>query len=444
MAIACSKGSHNPVIMAEDIYLSAGECTTLDETSNAFGQRVKGLTFDERQKFFVGNSFFTQNWVQSPASTTARDGLGPLMNARACSACHAKDGRGTPFSGSGLLLRLSQYGADGQPEPHPVYGDQLQDQSIHGVSPEGTVNISYEIISGQYKDGTPYTLRKPIYTLTDLNYGPMGSDVLISPRVGQQMIGLGLLEIIPEYDILANADEFDADGDGISGRANYVLNPINNQIEMGRFGWKANTVNLLVQAAAAFNGDIGIKTSIFPEENYTQSQVDLHNLPDGGTIEIEDDGLQKVVLYTRSLAVPARRIAKREDFELGQRLFNEMQCSKCHVQEFTTGSTGDISSLKNVKIRPFTDLLLHDMGDGLADNRPDGMANGREWRTQPLWGIGLFEKVNGHTFYLHDGRARNLEEAILWHGGEAEKSKQLFVDSPTEYRNLLIRFLKSL
>lgn len=443
VAISCSKDSHNSIIMAEDIYLSAGSCTTLDETSNAFEQRIAGLTFDERQKFFVGNSFFEQNWVQAPASTTARDGLGPLMNAKACSACHANDGRGAPFSGNGLLLRLSQM-AGGTPQSHPVYGGQFQDFAIHGSNPEGKVVISHEMISGTYKDGTPYTLQKPIYQLTDLNYGPIGSDIMISPRVGPQMIGLGLLEIIPEYQILANVDEFDTDGDGVSGRANYVLNPVNNQIELGRFGWKANKVNLLVQTAAAFNGDIGIKSSIFPEENYTSNQTSLHGLPDGGTIEIDDDDLEKVALYTRGLAVPARRIDNRANFELGRKLFDEMLCSKCHIEEHTTGTSGNIDALKNIKIRPFTDLLIHDMGDGLADNRPDGLANGKEWRTPPLWGIGLIEKVNGHTFYLHDGRARNLEEAILWHGGEAEESKQHFVNAPVGLRNLLINFLKSL
>lgn len=444
MAISCSKDGHNPVLMAEDIFLSAGECTTMDETSNAFGQRVKGLTFDERQKFFVGNSFFTQNWVQAPASTTARDGLGPIMNAKACSACHGKDGRGAPFSGNGLLVRLSQIGNDGLPEPHPIYGDQFQDVAIGGQVPEGQVSISYEMISGNYADGIPYMIRKPIYQLVNLNYGAIGTNVMMSPRVGPQMIGLGLLEIIPESEILANVDEFDSDGDGISGRANYVKNPVNNQTELGRFGWKANTVNLFVQAAAAFNGDIGIKTNLFPSENHSSFQSQLDGLPDGGTIEIEDESLEKLVLYTRSLAVPARRIENRTNFDLGRKIFNDLQCSKCHVEQYKTGNSGTIGALKNVTIRPFTDLLLHDMGEGLADNRPDGLASGREWRTQPLWGIGLIEKVNGHTYYLHDGRARNLEEAILWHGGEAENSKQLFVQSSKEYRQLLINFLKSL
>jgi CxxC motif-containing protein (DUF1111 family) len=258
------------------------------------------------------------------------------------------------------------------------------------------------------------------------------------------LIGLGLLEAIDEEDILALSDPDDENGDGISGRANYVWDIENEMEVMGRFGWKANQPTVRQQVAGAFLGDIGITTSIFPDENCTLVQINCANSLNGGEPELPDEFLDDVVLYSQTLAVPARRNFEDEDVLLGKFLFNEIGCNSCHIEKITTGDDHEVSALRNQVIRPYTDLLLHDMGEGLADNRPDFLADGNEWRTPPLWGIGLFEKVNNHTFYLHDGRARNLEEAILWHDGEAKASKENFMNLSKTDRLALISFLNSL
>lgn len=441
---SCKKYDHASAFSGNHIAnLPAGECTVFDESSFAFGYRINGLSTAQNLDFFVGNSFFNQNWVEAPSSTTARDGLGPLFNTKSCAGCHFRDGRGAPLSGEGMLFRLS-INDNGQFIPEPIYGGQFQDNSISTVESEGTIQISYQEITGQFEDGETYSLRAPTYSVTNLNYGPIDPNVLISPRVGNQMVGLGLLELIPEADILANADEFDADGDGISGRPNYVWDPTFNATVLGRFGWKSNTGSLPTQVAAAFNGDIGIKTSLFTSENHTSAQSGLDGLPDGGTVEIPDDDLAKVVLYCRTLAVPARRDIDNYDVWQGQQLFEGIGCASCHTTSFTTGNTGDIEPLKNVVIRPYSDMLIHDMGPELADNRPDGQASGNEWRTQPLWGLGLIQTVNGHSFLLHDGRARNIQEAILWHGGEGEASRNAFKALNKKERENLLKFLESL
>lgn len=429
--------------------LSGGQATIFDVSPNAFGFQAPGVTNEQGLLFFVGNSFFNQNWVSSPASTTARDGLGPYYNARSCAACHFKDGRGRPprFQGSlgeGLLLRLSVpgRGVNGEPLPEPNYGTQLQDQALLGLTREGGYLIDHEEITGTYSDGTSYTLQKPIYRFTELTYGPMVGEVQISPRVGPPITGLGLLEAVPEATLLALADENDVDNDGISGRPNYVWDRIEGKRTMGRFGWKANQSNLRHQTAEAFAGDVGIKTTYFPEDNCRGDACDP--IFDGGSPEIDDDDLEKVVLYVSTLAVPARRDWEDIDVLSGKQLFEQVGCTGCHIPQLQTGKHPTFDALSNQTIRPYTDLLLHDMGEALADNREDYEATGREWRTPPLWGIGLVETVNGHTFFLHDGRARNLEEAILWHGGEGEASKEAFKALSTTQRAQIITFLESL
>ena len=431
--------------------LLGGQATVYDVSPDAFSRPIPGLERDDELFFFVGNSFFNQNWVTAPASTTARDGLGPLFNTRSCAGCHFKDGRGTVptndgETGTGFLIRLSVPGNDlsGAPNPEPHYGGQLQDVSIANVPTEGSIRIVYEEISGTFEDGTPYSLRQPTYILEDLAYGEMHPEVMMSPRVANQMIGLGLLEAVPEETILALADPNDVDEDGISGRPNLVWDAFNNQMALGRFGWKANQPSLLQQTAGAFLGDIGITTGLFSQNNCTETQVDCETAVSGGTPEIDDDDLLKVVLYASSLAVPARRDVDDPQVLAGKQIFAEAGCTSCHTPLLETGVHPTIPALSHQTIRPFTDLLLHDMGDGLADNRPDFEAMGSEWRTPPLWGIGLFETVNGHTTYLHDGRARNLMEAILWHGGEAEAAKENVLKLSPEERDALIRFLKSL
>ena len=431
--------------------LLGGQGSIRNTTRNAFAQPIPGLEREQELLFFVGNSFFNQNWVTAPASTTARDGLGPMFNARSCASCHFKDGRGRPpnFDGeapTGFLVRLGlrERNLDWSNLPDPNYGGQFHDTALEGIADEGDIILRYEAIAGQFADGEPYELRKPVVRLENLAYGELHPEVKTSARVGSQLIGLGLLESIPEARLLSLADPNDADGDGISGRPNYVWDHYNSRLALGRFGWKANQPHILQQAAAAFHGDIGITTSLFPGNNCSPVQRDCEAAIDGGMPEIDDDDLLKVALYLSSLAVPAQRNAADERIVQGERVFNQLGCGACHTPTHETGIHPTIPALSRQTIHPFTDLLLHDMGDALADNRADFQATGREWRTPPLWGIGMFQTVNRHTYYLHDGRARNLTEAILWHGGEAQASRDSFTQLPADERAALVAFLKSL
>ena len=419
---------------------------------NSFGFPAPTLTNEERRVFEIGDSFFTENWVTAPASTDTRDGLGPMMNAQACSSCHLLDGRGTPASTSdgdlGLLLRLSLPETNGVSgtQPHPVYGDQLQDRAVLGVEPEGRLVITYREEPATFADGTAYSLRVPAYTIEDPAYGPLGDDILVSPRLAPQVIGVGLLEAIPEADIVAAADPDDADGDGISGRPNRAWNPRTERLELGRFGWKANVPTVEAQAAGAFSGDIGITSPLLPDESCTPDQSDCLDTPNGGEPEIDDDRLGSVTFYSRTLAVPAMRDADESSVRRGVAVFDDLGCASCHTPDQQTAGIDavGIEALSDQSIHPYTDLLLHDMGEGLADGRPDFDASGSEWRTPPLWGIGLIEDVNGERFLLHDGRARSLDEAILWHGGEGAGSAERFRSSDADDRSDLIAFLEAL
>ena len=446
-----AKESANSTLIEQGEQYPGGKLNTIvDVSPNAFSFPSPALKQMEKLNFFVGNSFFKLNWVASPASTKARDGLGPTFNARSCAACHMKDGRGTPeFAGemtNGLLLRLSIPGTDphGDPLGEPNYGGQLNDQAIPGVPYEGRIKIDYEEIHGKYADGTKYTLRKPLYSIADPQFGTPHKDIMISPRVGQHIIGMGLLEAIPEKDLLAKVDVDDNDKDGISGKANYVWNAIEGKKSIGRFGWKANQPSVKQQTAGAFLGDIGITTSLNPQQNLTAVQDKAAKAPHGGQPEMDDDDLDKTVLYVANLAVPARRDYKNPEVLKGKKIFNDLNCASCHTPSFTTGKHPVFDNLSNQKIFPYTDLLLHDMGPDLADNRPDFDADGNEWRTPPLWGIGLIETVNNHTYFMHDGRARNIEEAILWHGGEAKNSREDFKKLAKADRVALLKFINSL
>ncbi|WP_040491992.1 di-heme oxidoreductase family protein [Ilumatobacter nonamiensis] len=447
IASACAGGS------GDDVDPQLGGDTTREVTGrNAFSFPAAELTNEERRVFEIGDSFFTQNWVTAPASTDARDGLGPMMNAQACSSCHLLDGRGVPASTGdgelGLLLRLSVAETDGVsgPTPHEVYGDQLQDRAILGVEAEGEVVISYSEQVGEYADGTEYSLRAPTYTIESPAYGPLGDDLLVSPRLAPQVIGVGLLEAIPEDDILAAADPEDADGDGISGRANRAWNPSTEELELGRFGWKANVPTVEAQVVGAFNGDIGITSEPLPDDACTPTQTACLDAPDGGDPELTDSRLGSVTFYSRTLAVPAMRDADTDEVRDGVALFDDFGCATCHTPTQETGPIADVGveALSDQTFSPYTDLLLHDMGEGLADGRPDFDASGSEWRTPPLWGIGLILDVNGERFLLHDGRARTIEEAILWHGGEAEDAAERFRTADLDDRTALIAFLEAL
>jgi CxxC motif-containing protein (DUF1111 family) len=435
----------------EDEELSGGkEGTVFNKSADAFGQPFIHLTHEEIRQFQIGNSLNRNNWVAAPASTTARDGLGPLFNASACASCHARDGRGIPFNSSGqptqsILFRLSVRDEAGNVVPEPTYGGQLQHQVISGAVAEGKVSITYEELPGTYPDGTRYSLRKPSYSILEPGYGDLHPNTLLSPRMAPHMAGIGLLDAVDEATILANADPDDRDRDGISGRPNYVWDIRKKSKSLGRFGWKANEPSAEQQVAGAFVNDIGITSSIFPQEAHSETQQKkLSHFPSGGEPELEDEQLAQVVFYIKTLAIPARRNWRSKEIQKGKKLFQEAGCTSCHVPQLTTGKSASPTYLANQVIRPYTDLLLHDMGEGLSDNRPDGDATGSEWRTAPLWGIGLQNIVNKHTFFLHDGRARNLEEAILWHGGEAENAKDKFKKLKKTDRDHLIQFVESL
>lgn len=430
--------------------LLGGSTTVFNATEEAFGFSASQLTFEEQSSFGIGNSFFRQSWVSSPASTTARDGLGPFFNAVSCASCHFKDGRGRPpgFDGEtarGMLLRLSTDGfaSDGSSLPDPIYGHQLQDNAILGQTVKGGFTISYEDVVETFDDGTKVILKKPTYNITDLGYGNIAAGMKISPRLANQIIGLGLLEALDESTILNLADPNDLDGDGISGRPNYVYDVASNKTVMGRFGWKANQPNVRQQVAAAFSGDMGITSFLFPNENCPPG-IDCDAIPNGGTPEISDSNLDKVGLYASTLAVPARRNISDQNVLKGKKTFETIGCASCHIPKLQTGNTHPIKALRNQTIRPFTDLLLHDMGSGLADNASDFLATGTEWRTPALWGIGLLNTVNKFTFLMHDGRARNIEEAILWHGGEGQMAKSNYKKLTLQERKDLLQFMNTL
>ncbi|MEE3319960.1 MAG: di-heme oxidoredictase family protein [Pseudomonadota bacterium] len=436
-------------------HLSAGEGTVTKTDQNAFSLPLANLSPTRRLDFSVGNSFFRNPWVIAPASTDARDGLGPLFNTNACQNCHIKDGRGHPpgpeaKQAVSMLVRLSVPAGEGDDltrsglVAEPNYGGQFQDAAIPGIAPEGRVRVEYSPLVMTFADGHEVELRKPRLTFSNLAYGEMHPATLFSARIAPPVIGLGFLEAISDEDLLANEDPDDADGDGISGRANRVWDRASGTVQVGRFGWKAGQPSLRQQNAEAFANDMGLTSHLVPTDSCAPSQEDCLALPDGGTPEVSDEILDNVTFYTRNLAVPARRNVDDPQVLKGKSLFHEANCQGCHVPSFTTSADAPEPELANQTIRPYTDLLLHDVGPGLADGRPEFLANGQEWRTPPLWGIGLTEAVNGHTQFLHDGRARNLMEAILWHGGEAAASRDKVLTFDAEQRAALLAFLNSL
>ena len=434
------------------------------DTSDAFSLPSGNIGFAKELDFKVGNGLFKKLWVSSPSSTLASDGLGPLYNARSCQRCHLKDGRGHPPEGPddspvSIVVRLSIPDDQAQNEiedylatlPEPTYGNQLQDFSIAGVPAEGQLRLTYEESTIALSGGETASLRRANYAISDLAYGPLHPDVMISPRVAPQMIGLGLLGAVPAQDIIALADPDDIDGDGVSGRPQIVMSRERGVPMLGRFGVKAMQPSVREQSAAAFHGDIGISTPLFTEGHgdCTEAQQKCRQAPNGNTAvhdsaEIGNEGLDLIAFYASNLGVPARRNVSDPMVLDGKRVFYETGCISCHNPKFVTHRLENQPEQSFQLIWPYTDMLLHDMGPGLADNRPAAVATGREWRTPPLWGIGMTKTVSGHTYFLHDGRARSLLEAVLWHGGEAEPHKQRVIDMPPEDRQALIQFLESL
>nr|WP_239450580.1 di-heme oxidoredictase family protein [Loktanella sp. S4079] len=445
---------------------SAGAATVRARAdADAFSQSSANISFEDELTFKVGNGFFRKLWVSSPSSTLASDGLGPLYNARSCQRCHLKDGRGhTPEgpddSAVSLFLRVSIPGdfdaklADIEDYiatlPEPTYGEQLQDFAIQGHKAEYRLDVSYEEEIVTLSEGETVSLRRPTYQAANLGYGPMHPDTMFSPRIAPQMIGLGLLEAIPAADIVALADHEDLDGDGISGRPNIVWSVEYDQPMLGRFGLKAGTPTVRHQSAAAFSGDIGISSPLFPNgagectTNQPACRDALHGDGDLRVTEVDDEGLELVTFYSRNLGVPARRDVSDPQVLRGKQVFYETGCVSCHQPSFVTHRLADRPEQSFQLIWPYSDMLLHDMGEGLADHRPEARATGREWRTPPLWGIGLTEQVSGHTYFLHDGRARSLLEAIMWHGGEASSARDTVAEMSKAKRDDLIRFLESL
>lgn len=433
--------------------LLGGETTAVTSAPGAFEIPALNLTNLQNTTFWEGDALFTFDWVVAPSGEGSTDGLRPIYNALSCAACHVRDGKGIPPANDddparGLLIRLSvspEIGSDPLQAilNDPNYGGQIQDRGIAGVPAEGRIKIAQIEIPGQFADGTPFTLLKPVYSIGDLAFGALHPRVMMSPRIASAMVGLGLLEAIPDDVLLAMADPEDLDGDGISGRVNIVPNIRTGEMAIGRFGWKAGQPTVEQQVAGALNSDIGITSSLFPSEDCTLAQTSCQAAPAGGQPEISAEELAKLVLYSRTLAVPAMRDIFDTKVRRGAELFLASGCSECHTPSYVTGEH-DIDAMENQVIFPYTDLLLHDMGPGLADDRPELEANGQEWRTSPLWSIGLIERVNGHTRYLHDGRARNLTEAVLWHGGEASDSLEIFKNLSAEERAQLIRFLEAL
>jgi CxxC motif-containing protein (DUF1111 family) len=322
--------------------------------------------------------------------------------------------------------------------PVPDFGGQLQLRAIAGFTPELMAAVSYTDSSGTFADGKPFTLRVPHYQFSN-SYVALPDNLLFSPRVAPVVFGMGLLEAIPVADLLARADPNDRDQDGISGRPSFVFDDAVRHYVLGRFGWKATVPTVVQQTAGAYNGDMGITSTLDPAES-CEGRVGC----EAHAIEIDDSIVTATAFYMQTLGVPARRGLNDPVARFGEEVFHQVGCASCHVATQRTGFLRGVPAVAGQTIRPYTDLLLHDMGPALADNRPDLAASGTEWRTPPLWGIGLVQTVNGHTNFLHDGRARSLMEAILWHDGEAARARERVKRLPLGARNALVRFLESL
>lgn len=439
--------------------VNSGGATSVSKTNNdAFSLPAANLSFERRLDFSVGNSFFRNPWVIAPSATTARDGLGPLFNTNGCQNCHIRDGRGhlpqaADDNAVSLLVRMSIRPHSAEQEqrvlrhgviPHPLYGDQIQDFAVPGVDAEAQIHITYQTQTVTLADGSVVTLRKPHLTLSQLAYGALDDDVVYSLRMAPPMIGLGLLEALNDEQIEQLADPQDENNDGISGRSNRVWDVEQQKLVRGRFGWKAEQPSLKQQNAAAFNGDIGITSSLFPAENCRAAQQACLDAPSGGKPELSDKLLDSVTFYTGNLGVPARRNVDDPQVKRGEAVFVEAGCGDCHHVAFTTPTLPGRPQHSAQTIHPYTDMLLHDMGPGLADDRAVFAASGSEWRTPPLWGIGLTKTVSGFEHYLHDGRAESLLEAVLWHGGEAKQSRDYIVRAQRTEREALLAFLRSL
>lgn len=443
--------------------LSGGDLTHFHSGGMAFEQEAPNLSWGLSAAFDRGDGVFERAFTPSQTNNwrSDADGLGPLFNQTSCEACHQADGRSRPPADEnevivGGLIRLSVPGTGpyGEPLAPAGYGAQISDQAIDGVPPEAQVRVRWLEETGQFPDGETYRLRRPSFIITDLAYGPLPANTQIEMRMAPPVFGLGLLEAIPEQTLLAWADPDDANGDGISGRPNYVWDLERGSKILGRFSWKANAFDVRQQSASAAFHDMGINNELFfyrhdeyaqrhkARQNCEPSQLACLNAYDSREFELRPDQLRDLTTYLQLLGVVYRRNMDNPTVQQGEQQFHLIGCANCHKSSVMTGQH-EIARLEHQLIRPYTDLLLHDMGEGLA-GRADFEASPREWRTAPLWGIGLTQTVNGHTNFLHDGRARNLQEAILWHGGEAEAAKNRYMQLPKAEREALLLFLNQL
>jgi len=421
---------------------AGGDGTVRARGAGAFSEPAANLTDEEVAEFLVGDRFFTEAWTPAGEGPADQDGLGPTFLTTSCEGCHPADGRGSAPGEAGAEPLLRFVDSDGSATTLDAYGVQVQRHALGGVPAEANVEVTWKIEDRLYPDGTPYSLRSPIVEVAEARFGDIAEFAASGVRIGPPLIGLGLLEAIDEAGVRANADADDTDRDGISGIASNVPG-LSGSINLGRFGLKANLATIADQAAVAYLLDLGITTPAFPNENCPSIQTMCGQAPTGGTPEISRERLAAVVFYLQTLAVPARIGLDDASVVAGESIFHDLGCAACHVPMWETGDH-PVEALAQQTIYPYTDLLLHDMGRGLSDGRADGSALASEWRTAPLWGLGFTKAVNPDAGFLHDGRARSIEEAVLWHGGEAESARLGFLSLTAEQRQRLLHFLKSL
>ena len=444
----------------EDPSLSAGGFTVPVSDASAYSQPAPTLSERQHATFQRGRDAFNRPWVVFAVST-GDWGIGPTFVADRCSACHAGGGRGAvPKSANeqllGMVVRVSEPGIDahGGPKALAHYGEQLQNRALQGqrlelmfayepVPAEADIYLGWDERSISLGDGERVSLRSPKLSIENLAFGDLPAQTMTSLRIAQPVYGLGLLEAVPEATILALAE---GQGKlGINGRPNYAWDAIDRRMALGRFGWKATQPSVRQQIVAAAFHDMGVTSSVFPRQNCPDVQTSCRREVPGNDPELSDTAWEDFELMLLGQGVPARRDVANANVRHGAALFEQLQCAACHVPTLrTTDYFPRMPQLSGQTVHPYTDLLLHDMGEGLADHRPDFAASGRDWRTPPLWGLGLSRTVNGSAVLLHDGRARNVVEAILWHGGEAQRARDAFAALPKTEREALVAFLNAI
>jgi CxxC motif-containing protein (DUF1111 family) len=421
------------ICYAQDITNLAGDLSSDNPPNIALELPAPNISSEERVNFHLSTHFDFHRTFEL-VKQDKKYILGPNFNNDSCGGCHFKNGRGEiKFSnrlpGSPMIIKVSLPGLnkDGSPKDVPGIGEQLQDQVLNGKTRFG-IKLQWKKLSGRYPDGTAFTLRSPIlsYRIPNIDRKKIVDSLRMTPPV----VGMGLLDTVSDADIIAMSDPKDSNKDGISGKVSYVLDRKTKKKAIGRFGFRATHPNLEQQSAAALFHDMGLTNKLFKINRQKQ--------------EISNEQLDRTVFYLQAAGVPKARNQDDPYVIAGKEVFQQLNCQGCHKMTLKTGASS-VPEIANQEIHPFTDLLLHDMGSGLADKRPEFSASGNEWRTTPLWGLGLHRSLTRKSpGYLHDGRARTIEEAILWHGGEAQKSREQFKALSIIQRDQLIKFLQSL